>query len=227
MLFNPPLQEAILTGRSKRFFGHCDLNGQMLDAHCVNTGSMKGVLKTPQRAWLSPATNPARKLRYTLEILEVDGVLVGVNTHRTNKIAHEALLAGWVPGLEGGIITPESVIDDGRIDFLVDQGGCLTYIEVKNVSLNEEGVARFPDSPTERGQKHLRALTRLVEEGHRAIMLYISQREDVTSFEAAADIDPEYARLLEEARDMGVEVSAFGCAVSASEIVINRALKAL
>lgn len=213
-------------GRSKRFFGHCDLQGEMLDAHCVNTGSMKGILQPPQRAWLSPAANPKRKLRWTLEVLEVHGIPVGVNTHRTNHIAHEALLAGWVPWLEGGAIKPEAVIDDGRIDFLVTQGNRHTYIEVKNVSLAEGNVARFPDSPTERGQKHLRALRRLAEEGHRAIMLYISQREDVQHFEAAADIDPVYAQLLQEAREAGVEVIALGCSVSAERIIVDRYLQA-
>ena len=178
----------------------------------------------PQRAWLSPATNPARKLRWTLEILEVDETLVGVNTHRTNTLAHEALLGGWVPGLEGASIKPEAVIDDGRIDFLATCDDQLTYIEVKNVSLAEQGLARFPDSPTERGQKHLRALRRLVEQGHRAVMLYISQRADVQRFEAAGDIDPEYARLLEEARAAGVEVVALGCLVAPETITVDRYL---
>lgn len=227
MRFEQPLQEAILTGRSKRFFGHCDIDGTMLDAHCVNTGSMRGVLRPPQRAWLSPASNPARKLRYTLEILEVDGLMVGVNTIRANKLAHEALLAGFVPGIKGAFIKPEAAIDDGRIDFLATLGDRLTYIEVKNVSLAADGVARFPDSPTERGQKHLRALRRLVEQGHQAVMLYISQRPDVIGFEAAGEIDPEYARLLNEARAAGVEVVGLGCTVTAEEIIANRLLTVL
>lgn len=185
---------------------------------------MKGVLQPPQRAWLSPANNPKRKLQYTLEILEVGTTLVGVNTHRTNSIAREALEQGWVNGLEGATITPEVKIDDGRIDFVAQQGDLTTYIEVKNVSLAEHDRALFPDSPTERGQKHLRALKKLKAEGHRAIMLYISQRDDVTSFAAATEVDPIYAQLLEEAKSAGVEVVALGCQVSPDAIVVDRPL---
>lgn len=224
MKFSHPLQEVLLIGRSKRFFGHCLLDGKEVDAHCVNTGSMKGVLQPPQRAWLSPANNPKRKLQYTLEILEVGTTLVGVNTHRTNSIAREALEQGWVNGLEGATITPEVKIDDGRIDFVAQQGDLTTYIEVKNVSLAEHDRALFPDSPTERGQKHLRALKKLKAEGHRAIMLYISQRDDVTSFAAATEVDPIYAQLLEEAKSAGVEVVALGCQVSPDAIVVDRPL---
>lgn len=214
MRFVTPLQSGVLSGRSKRFFAHCLLDGIPTDAHCVNTGSMKGVLAPPQRCLLSPAANPHRKLAWTLEALEVDGVWVGVNTHRTNALAEEALHTGYVPGLEGADIRREVVIAEGRIDFVATKEGRETYIEVKHVSLAESGCARFPDSPTERGQKHLRALTRLVREGHRAVMLYVAQRPDVQRFEAAGDIDPLYAALLEDAKTAGVEVYALRTEVS-------------
>jgi len=220
MRFATPRLEGILTGRSKRFFAHCLLEGEPTLAHCVNTGSMKGVLYPPQRCLLSRATNPKRKLAYTLEALEVDGVWVGVNTHLTNTIAREALERGLVPGLEKAVLRTEVPILEGRIDFVAEEPGKTTYIEVKHVSLAEHGIARFPDSPTERGQKHLRALQRLAGEGHRAIMLYMTQRDDVRGFEAASDIDPVYASLLEEAKQSGVEIYAFKCTVSPDSVEI-------
>lgn len=228
MRFESHLKKVLLVGRTKRFFAHCLLDEQEITAHCVNTGSMKGVLAPPQAALVSKSDNPSRKLAYTLEVLDVGGEWVGVNTHRTNRLAREAFESGMIAGINtanGDIIVPEVKIDAGRIDFVVEHtDGTKTFIEVKNVSLAEGTCARFPDSPTERGQKHLRELQRLREEGHRAIMLYISQRGDITTFEAAADIDPAYATLLQEAVQAGVEVYAFSCQVTPEEISVYRRL---
>ena len=168
--FPHPLQRAVFVRREKRFLVHAVLPGEgPVIAHTNNTGSMRGCLAPDAPLWLSPATNPARKLRWTLELAEtVDGtfpgveggVLVGVNTALANRLAEEALTAGIVPELTGFAELRREVTygsRGSRVDFLLTAAdGARTWVEVKNVSLVENGHARFPDSPTERGRKSLK-----------------------------------------------------------------------
>ena len=216
MRFETPLTEARLLRRYKRFLADVEIPGQgELTVLCPNPGSMLGLADPGSRIWLSESDSPTRKYRHTWELLEVDGGIVGINTNHPNAIAEEAIAAGAVPELTGYESLRREVKygENSRIDVLLENpGGARCYVEVKNVHLmREPGLAEFPDSVTKRGAKHLRELSAMVEEGHRAVMFYLVQRGDCDRFTIAEDIDPGYAEALRDARDRGVEAICYSC----------------
>jgi len=228
MKFEHPLIEGRLVQRYKRFFADVRLpSGEVVVAHCANSGSMLSVKEPGSRVWLSPAANPERKLRYTWEIIEVNGGLVGINTGLPNRIVAEAIQAVEIPELAGyATLSREKKYGrNSRIDILLeDPGRPPCYVEVKNVTLRRrsepDGPAEFPDSVTERGAKHLMEMTDMVKAGSRAVMVYLAQRSDCRRFAVAADIDPAYAQALEHALAAGVEAVCYGCAVGPDAITI-------
>ena len=177
--------------------------------------------------WLSPARNPARKLKYSWELLRVGDSLVGINTAHPNGIVAEAIEAGRIPEL-GGYDTQRREVKYGknsRIDILLEAAGkppC--YVEVRNVHLRRNGCAEFPDSVTARGAKHLVEMSDMVAQGCRAVMVYLVQREDCDGFAIAADIDPAYAAGLRRARAEGVEAICYSCKLTTEAITLDRAL---
>jgi sugar fermentation stimulation protein A len=220
MILDPPLTEAVLLRRYKRFFADVRLaDGSEATAHCPNPGSMLGLVREGAGCWLSRSDNPKRKLALTLELVETDGGLVCVNTHRANALAFEALAAGRVPGLEAyKAIRPEAAYGErSRVDFLLEgEGLAPTYVEVKSVTLSRtSGLAEFPDSRSERALKHMGELVGVTRTGARAVVLFMIQRGDCTKFAPAADIDPAFARALAEAEAAGVEVRVMTAAWSA------------
>lgn len=204
--------------REKRFFIYGQSDGQI--AHCPNTGSMLGLLGA-SHVWVRDhGEESGRKLRYTAEILEVGGVMVGMNTQRANRLAAGAIEAGLVAGLSGEI--RHEVKLDAATRFDLQVGG--VWVEVKNVTLAEGKVGMFPDSKTERGAKHLRELARLAREGQKAAQVFVVQRGDCESVAPADAIDALYGAALREAVAVGVKVSAVGCRVESGRIVVDRAL---
>lgn len=227
MKFPAPLTQGVLLGRYKRFFADVKLNGgQVVTAHCANSGSMMGVKAPGSKVWLSPNQNPKAKLDWRWELIEVGGALVGINTMHPNRIVAEALEQNRIPELSGYAAVRREVRYGGnsRIDLLLEDPG-LCYVEVKNVTLKRHTYAQFPDAVTVRGTKHLNELIQMVKEGHRAVMLYLAQRVDCGAFSVADDIDPEYAKTLEKAIAAGVEVLSYQCALSPREIRLDKPLK--
>ena len=237
MNFPQPLTKGNLLKREKRFLVHTRLNnGQEVIAHTNNTGSMRGLLAPDAEIWLSPANNPARKLPWTLELITTaensvsgvqDGVLVGVNTILANHLVREALDNRLLPlASPGAEIRAEVKYGQGsRVDFLItEEQGNRCWVEVKNVSLVENGHARFPDSPTVRGRKHLLELEAMVKGGDRAAMVFCIQRNDALTVGPADDIDPLYGQLLRQVIRSGVEVFAVECKVTTSGITPCRCL---
>jgi sugar fermentation stimulation protein A len=168
---------------------------------------MKSCLKNGAEVYLTPVNDSKRKTKFTWEMIKINGDWVGINTGNPNKLAFEAVSAGIIPGLEGyTTVKTEVTFDDSRFDIYAKNDKAQCFIEVKNVSLKDGKYARFPDAVTTRGQKHLKTLMEVKNRGMRAVMLYIIQRSDVEIFAPAPDIDPEYARLLKEAVNVGVEV---------------------
>jgi sugar fermentation stimulation protein A len=231
MDFTQTLISGRLVRRYKRFLADVilDGDGSEITAHCANPGSMLGLNAPGSRVYLSRSDNPARKLPLSWEIIEADGVLVGISTAHPNRLVEEAILAGSVPGLSGYPQLRREVKYgvNSRIDILLeapDRPRC--YVEVKNVHLmRQPGLAEFPDSVTARGAKHLRELSDMVREGHRAVMVYLVQRPDCDRLAMASDIDPAYAEALVEARAAGVEVIAIGCSVTPEAIRVNRVVE--
>jgi len=227
--FPQPLIPARFVRREKRFFIHATgADGAVLVAHTNNTGRMSGCLYPAARIWLSPAQNPDRKLKWTLEIVETPAAVpVGVNTGLANSVAAEALAAGLVPELAGFQSLRREVkygSRNSRIDLLLEHGPQQVWVEVKNVSLVENGHGRFPDAPSERGQKHLLELMDVVRSGQRAALIFCSQRPDARSIGPADDVDAQYGELLREAARVGVEVYGLGCRVTPHEVTADRSL---
>ena len=229
MRFHAPLVRGTLVQRYKRFMADVVLDtGETITAHCANSGAMAGLKAPGSIVWLSPAANPDRKLKYSWELIEADGDLVGINTAHPNNIVAEAIRAGAIEALSGYASLRQEVKygKNSRIDILLedpDRPPC--YVEVKNVHLRRDGtLAEFPDAVTERGAKHLAELGDMVETGHRAVMLYLVQRMDCDRFAIAADVDPAYDRGLRVARERGVEVLCYACRLTTDEITVDRAL---
>ena len=230
MQFYNSLIEGILVKRYKRFLTDVTLlNGEEVVAHCPNTGAMTGCAEPGMQVWLSPSNNPKRKLGYTWELgVTQQGHWIGINTNNANKIVAEALATHAIQELQGyETVRPEVRFghENSRIDFLLsssDKKDC--YVEVKSVTLLEEGQGYFPDAKTVRGQKHLRELTAMVEQGYRAVLLFCVQHSGIHSVKVAENIDPKYAQMFKHAVDVGVEVLAYSCAINEQNITLNQRL---
>jgi sugar fermentation stimulation protein A len=233
MRFPSSLVRGKLIQRYKRFLADVRLDsGEMVTATCSNTGSMLGLSDPGMPVWLSESDNPSRKYRHTWEMVETDlgkgPVLVGINTAHPNRIVEEALLGERIPEIAGYSDHRREVKygRSSRIDLLLeDAEKGLCYVEIKNVHLSRrQGLAEFPDSVTERGVKHLEELADMVLQGHRAVMIYLIQREDARRFSFAKDIDPAYVAAFRKAKDAGVEAIAYRCRLSPEEIRLDRAV---
>ncbi len=228
MRFPKPLVKGTLVKRYKRFLADVELeSGDVVTAHCANTGSMRGLTEPGFEVWLLPAANPERKLRYTWEMVHDGRTLVGINTARPNALVAEAIDAATIAELQGYESRRREVRYGGnsRIDILLEGNGPACYVEVKNVHLSREsGTAEFPDSVTSRGAKHLAEMAGMVAQGHRAVMVYLIQRDDCDRLSIAADIDPGYDEGLTRALAGGVEAIAYSCKLTSEAIVVGNAV---
>ncbi|GAB4224373.1 MAG: DNA/RNA nuclease SfsA [Kiloniellaceae bacterium] len=233
MQFPDPLIPGRLQRRYKRFLSDILLeDGSEVVAHCANPGSMMGLAEPGSPVWLSPSRNPARKLKYSWELVEVAGdkgtALVGINTGRANGLVAEALEAGKVPELAGyaGRRAEVRYGTNSRVDFLLEEPGRpACYVEVKSVTLRRtRTLAEFPDAVTARGAKHLGELAEVARQGQRAVLFFLVQRGDCTTVAPAADIDPAYATALRRSLDAGVEVLCYKCNLSPHGIALDERL---
>jgi sugar fermentation stimulation protein A len=230
MIFAKPLIPATWLQRHHRFLVDVRLDdGRELTAHSGNTGSMRGCSSPGMRVWLSDSENPRRKYRHSLELVEPSpGVWVGVNTQLPNKLVHEAIRQNVFDDFaDYQTLQPEVRYGDenSRIDWLLrGQGQPDCYLEVKNVTLCEGGLARFPDAVTTRGSRHLRELMRMREKGFRAAVVFCVQHSEARCFAPAVDIDPVYAETLREAQQAGVEIKAWKARISPREVALETAL---
>lgn len=218
----PSLVPGVLLRRYKRFLADVRLDdGREVVAHCPNTGSMRAVNVPGCRVWLAPSDNPARKLAWTWELIELtqpDGsvALASVHTGRANRIVEEALRAGRVESLAGyAMLQREARVEGARLDFRLDDSDKGTaFVEVKQVTLKEfDGHGYFPDAVSERGRKHLLALAALAEQGQRAVLLFCVAHTGIRDVAPAAHLDPVYAATLKAVVERGVEVVAYGCEI--------------
>lgn len=224
-----PLIEGTLVRRYQRFLADIQLeDGRIVTAHTPNTGSMKQCAIPGHQVLISAADNPKRKLPYTLELIRVDGHWVDTHTQRSNRVVEEALRNGWIETLSGYRVTPEFSIGASRIDFLLEAAEEKVLIEVKNVTLCcRANIACFPDAVTTRGQKHLRELLAARQQGYRAVIFFLIQRQEATAFTPADEIDPAYGRILREVVAGGVEALAYRTRVTPQETRIDSAVPVL
>ena len=218
--------------RYKRFFADVETaSGETLTVHCPNPGSMLGFQRPGAAVRCSVSDDPKRKLRHSLEMMRSGRVWVGLHTGRANAVVEAALAAGLPRALAGYGRVEREVVPPGeprsRLDFRLGEGPRdprPAWLEVKSVTLAEAGVARFPDSVTERGRRHLDVLKRLRERGERAALVFLVQRADCHSVAPADDIDPAYGEALRGAARAGVELFALGARVTARAIRVEREL---
>lgn len=225
MFWPQPMAHGRLVNRYKRFFADVMLgDGRAITAHCPNPGAMLGLNTPGLGAWVSVATGAKRKLPWTLELVEADGGLVGINTLHPNRLTAEALADDAIPELSGYDVHRREVRmgEASRVDFVLEGAGrprC--WLEVKNVHLRRVGtLAEFPDCVAARSARHLRELSARVDEGDRAVQLFVIQRTDCDAFSACADLDPAYADGLDAAANAGVEVLAYACDINLDGIRI-------
>ena len=228
MLLSPIRQHGILLQRYKRFLADIILSdGTELTVHCPNPGAMRGCSAPGSPVIISKSDNPKRKYAWTLEMVQDNGVWIGVNTGLTNKLVHEAFQSGLID-IFGPIesVQPEvKVSEKSRLDFLLHTVTGPVYVEVKSCSLVEEDKAIFPDAVTARGTKHLHELARLLDRETRAAVLFCVQRADGHCFAPAYHIDPLYAETLAEVQKQGVQVLAYRARVDPEEICITAAIE--
>ncbi len=228
MKFRTVTHQGIFLKRYKRFFADVRLGKDIVVAHVANTGSLKSALVAEQKCLLTEAESEERKLRYSLQAVELPSGWVGVNTAWPNLLAKEAFEAQIFPHWKAydQIQSEVKISKETRLDLLLTNSktGKKHYVEIKNVSMasgdvtNKKGLAQFPDAVTERGQKHLRELMHLVEQGHSAELLFVLQRQDCIAFAPADEIDPVYGKLLREAKKAGVIITAATAEITPKEI---------
>ena len=225
MKFKDRLLQGTLIKRYKRFFADIEYKGKIITAHCPNSGSMMGLLEKGSLVWFSKSDNPKRKLKYTLEIIQINKKMVGINTLLTNKIVLESLYKKKINSLKKfNNIKPEVKFNiNTRFDFLLKNDKEKCFLEVKNVTLvREKELAEFPDAVTSRGTKHLNELCKAINKGYESYILYLIQREDCNFFKIAGDIDNEYKIAFEKAIKNGVKILCYDCKLSNEEIKLNR-----
>jgi len=222
-----PLASGLLLRRYKRFLADVELSdGSVVTAHCPNSGSMLGCAAPGSPVLLSLSGNLSRKYPHTWELVHADDCWIGINTSLPNHLVREGIEQGIVSELLGYELIRQEVCygsERSRIDLLLEEPG-RCYVEVKNVTLVENGIARFPDAATTRGQKHLRELMAMVAGGTRAVNFFVVQHANATAVTPADAIDPVYGRLLRQAAEAGVELLAYQASVTPEEIILCRSI---
>ncbi len=225
----PALIKGTLVRRYKRFLAEIELEtGLRIIAHCPNSGRMTGCNRPGQRVYVSQQDSPKRKLKYTWELIEMPDSLVGVNTLVPNRLVHHAIKAGIIDELKGYETVKQEVRvgNHTRLDLMLsDRFGKECYVEIKNSTLVENGVAYFPDAVTSRGKNHLVELQKLAAVGHRSVMFFLVQRMDGRLFKPADHIDTAYGRELRSAAANGVEIMVYDVFMDLNTIGIRNKLK--
>ncbi len=206
------LVEGRLVKRYKRFLADVETADGIVTAHCPNSGSMVGMKEPGSEVRLLHVPDPKRKLKWTWELVRPPGeAWVGCNTNRPNEVVAHFLREGKLAslGLHGSFRREVKYGQNSRIDILLEGDG-LHYVEIKNTTLADGAVARFPDAVTARGAKHMDELVRMVDEGHEATVVFFVNRRDVDSFSVADDIDSTYAAAFARAEEAGVRMLPLG-----------------
>jgi sugar fermentation stimulation protein A len=230
MHYPAKLSHGWLIKRYKRFLADVKLDdGSVVTAHCANTGAMTGCAEPGWQVWLSHSDNPKRKLAFSWELVQTtEGQWIGINTHKANELVAEGLADNRLKELLGYSRIQREVRfgqENSRVDFLLcDDERADCYLEVKSVTLLQNGQGYFPDAVSLRGQKHLRELTQLRREGKRAVLLFCVQHSGIHSVKVAQHIDPQYALELNRAVSSGVEIFAYSVSMSPEKIVINQSI---
>ena len=212
--------EAVFLRRPNRFIAEVEINGKTETVHVKNTGRCRELLIPGARVWLTESKNPARKTKYDLIAVRKGDMLVNLDSQIPNSAAAE-----WIQ--KGGLFSDltslrrEVKYGDSRFDLYLEHGGKRAFVEVKGVTLEQDGVARFPDAPTERGVKHVEELIRCLDDGYEAYLLFVIQMQGVRRFEPNWATHPEFGEALQKAHAAGVKLLAYDCDVSPDSIQLR------
>lgn len=218
--------EGIFKNRPNRFIAEVEIDGILVEAHVPNTGRCKELLVPNAKVYLLPSDNPKRKTKFSLHFVLNNGVLVSLFSQQANEIVFNSIKGGKIKELQGyDVLQREKTVDNSRIDIYLGKNideelveEC--YVEVKGVTLIKDGLAQFPDAPTERGRKHLNELINLKERGYRAVVFFLIQHPNGNKFRPNWENDPKFAEVLNEAYNKGVEILVYKCENSLDEIKI-------
>jgi sugar fermentation stimulation protein A len=223
--FPRPLVPGRFLQRLNRFAALVEVKGKAEQVHVRNSGRLRELLTPGRPVLLEPAVKPGRRTRFTLAIARLPNCDVSADAHLPNALVEKGLSQGVVPGFRGyRLVRREHVIGKNRVDFLLARGRRQCLLEVKSATLVEDGVALFPDAPTERGRRHLEHLIAARQRGLLAAVLFLVQRCDATAFAPNEDADPEFGEALRRAFKAGVRVCAMSCRVTAKGVWLDRSL---
>ena len=209
----------VFLARPNRFIAHVEMDGRVEICHVKNTGRCRELLPVGARVWCLDAQSPGRKTRYDLITVQKGERLINMDSQAPNAAAREWLRSGGLGEIEN--LRPESKHGDSRFDFSFLKDGRQCFLEVKGVTLENDGICAFPDAPTERGAKHLRELTRLAEEGFGAYVLFVIQMEGVRWLHPNDLTDKPFGDALRQARKAGVEILAYDCKITVDSMEIH------
>ena len=220
------IEKGRFLARPNRFIAHVDLNGREEVCHVKNTGRCRELLAPGAAVYLERSDNPVRKTKYDLIAVEKGDLLINMDAQAPNKVFGEWAAAGrFLPGLT--LIRPEFTWEDSRFDFMLEDAKGRIFVEVKGVTLEENGEVRFPDAPTERGVKHLRELRKAAEAGLGAALFFVVQMEGMRSVTPNDETHPAFGAALREAAAAGVRVCAYDCAVTPGSLAIRNEVPVL
>ncbi len=220
-----PLSAARFVRRDNRFRIQADLDGRRVAAHIANPGRMRELLTPGRRLWLRRVDAPHRRTAYDVVLAEADGHLVSLDAQLPNRLVAAALRGGCLPPFAAyTTIAQEVRRGESRLDFHLTGGESPCWLEVKSVTLVEDGIAAFPDAPTTRGRRHLRALMEIAAQGERAAVLFVVQRDDALALRPNDATDPRFGETLRRAARRGVELYAYRCAVTLTDIRLQETI---
>lgn len=205
--------------RPNRFISHVEINGQTEVCHVKNTGRCRELLVPGATVWCQKSDNPARKTGYDLICVQKGSRLINMDSQAPNAAVKEWLLSGGLGQIEN--LRPETFHGDSRFDFSFTKDGKPCLLEVKGVTLENDGICAFPDAPTERGAKHLRHLAKATQAGFDCYVLFVIQMTDVAFLHPNDTTDPAFGDALRAASKAGVHVLAVDCAVTENTMVIR------
>ena len=227
MKLSPDLKQGTFIDRPNRFSARVDVEGEPVLAHVPNSGRMKELFKQDARVFLTPMSGANRKTAYDLSLVQVNDTLVSSDARLPSALVNEAIGSGRLEQFSSYTWRRREVVFAGsRLDLALGNGG-LCYVEVKSVTLVEDGVGLFPDAPTTRGARHLEALVEARGPGHRAAVIFVVQRDDARAFAPNVPADPHFAETLQRAASSGVEVYAYRCRVTLEEVELTDELPVL
>lgn len=202
----------IFLDRPNRFIAHVQIDGNVEVCHVKNTGRCRELLRAGTQVWCQKSDNPKRKTKYDLITVRKGGRLINMDSQAPNAAVKEWLLAGGLGPVVD--LRAETVHGGSRFDFSFTLEGKQCFLEVKGVTLENDGVCAFPDAPTERGAKHLRELRQAAREGYGAFVLFVIQMPDVKYLRPNDETDPAFGTALREAAGSGVTILAMDCGVT-------------